>query len=165
MPGILANNVSSLPRPTFWPGLNLVPRCRTMIEPPLTSCPPKTFTPSRCAFESRPFLELPRPFLCAIDSSLLHRDLIDGQLCVVLPVTVSPLVLLFTLELENDKLHATAFAADGRTHPCIRNGVAQQELPVVVGHCLDSGAAQLQLLANLVPDRLDADFFARSNPV
>src|SRR5215469_3502861 len=37
-----------------------------MIDPPVTSCPPKAFTPSRCAFESRPFLELPKPFLCAI---------------------------------------------------------------------------------------------------
>jgi hypothetical protein len=28
-------------------------------------------TPSRCALESRPFLELPRPFLCAICRFLL----------------------------------------------------------------------------------------------
>jgi hypothetical protein len=26
--------------------------------------------PSRCAFESRPFLELPKPFLCAISETL-----------------------------------------------------------------------------------------------
>src|SRR5205807_2535727 len=66
-PLILANKVSSLPRPTLRPGLMRVPRCRTMIEPPGTVCPPKTFTPSRCEFESRPFRELPSPFLCAID--------------------------------------------------------------------------------------------------
>src|SRR5205823_2731330 len=51
---------------TFRPGLMGVPRWRTMMEPPGTSCPPKTFTPSRCAFESRPLRELPKPFLCAI---------------------------------------------------------------------------------------------------
>src|SRR5581483_5406458 len=68
-PSTLANSVSSLPRPTFLPGFRRVPRWRTMIEPPVTSCPPKAFTPSRCAFESRPFLELPNPFLCAISVS------------------------------------------------------------------------------------------------
>jgi hypothetical protein len=39
-----------------------------MIDPPVTSWPPKAFTPSRCAFESRPFVELPPPFLCAISN-------------------------------------------------------------------------------------------------
>src|SRR5262249_41030922 len=46
-----------------------VPRWRTIMVPPGTSCPPKALTPSRCAFESRPFLELPKPFLCAISES------------------------------------------------------------------------------------------------
>src|SRR5471030_2462836 len=40
-----------------------------MMVPPGTSCPPKAFTPSRCALESRPFLELPKPFLCAMTQS------------------------------------------------------------------------------------------------
>src|SRR6476469_3393162 len=66
-PVILANKVSSLPRPTLRPGLTRVPRCRTMIVPPGTTCPPKALKPSRCALESRPFRELPKPFLCAID--------------------------------------------------------------------------------------------------
>src|SRR6185503_19512185 len=42
-----------------------------MIEPAVTSWPANTFTPSRCAFESRPFFEEPRPFLCAICRHLL----------------------------------------------------------------------------------------------
>src|SRR5258706_1892994 len=68
-----------------------------MMVPPCTPCPPKAFTPSRCAFESRPFFELPNPFLCAIAqflywmspdkprelflflrSCLLSRSLLDG---------------------------------------------------------------------------------------
>jgi hypothetical protein len=49
--------------------LILVPRWRMMIVPPVTSSPAKAFTPSRCAFESRPFVELPPPFLCAIAES------------------------------------------------------------------------------------------------
>src|SRR4249920_1474333 len=76
-PVTLANSVSSLPQPTFVPGLIFVPRCRTMMEPPGTNWPPKTFMPSRCALESRPFLELPKPFLCAIrylDHDLANLD-------------------------------------------------------------------------------------------
>ena len=46
-PVILAKSVSSLPRPTFSPGFTRVPRWRTMIVPPGTSCPPKALNPSR----------------------------------------------------------------------------------------------------------------------
>ena len=42
------------------------PRWRTMMAPPVTIWPAKILTPRRWAFESRPFLELPKPFLCAI---------------------------------------------------------------------------------------------------
>src|SRR5690348_11901390 len=97
-PVIFAKSVSSLPQPTFSPGLSFVPRCLTMIDPPGTSCPPKTFTPRRCAFESRPFLELPNPFLCAITTHL-NGDLVHLELGVVLPVPDGALVLLFALEL------------------------------------------------------------------
>src|SRR5437868_6566593 len=76
-PVTLAKSVSSLPQPTLRPGFKRVPRCRTMMLPPGTSCPPKPFTPSRCALESRPFLELPSPFLCAIRH--LDHDLADLQ--------------------------------------------------------------------------------------
>src|SRR3954468_21485899 len=41
-----------------------------MIEPACTGWPAKTFTPSRLAAESRPFLDEPRPFLCAIGGLL-----------------------------------------------------------------------------------------------
>ena len=45
-----------------------------IIKPPETSSPANRLTPSRCALESRPFFELPKPFLCAISSSLeFHR--------------------------------------------------------------------------------------------
>src|SRR6267154_82031 len=74
-PVTLAKRVSSLPRPTLAPGLIGVPRCRTMMVPPCTSCPPNAFTPRRCALESRPFLELPNPFLCAIANPFLTQNL------------------------------------------------------------------------------------------
>jgi hypothetical protein len=34
-----------------------------MIEPAVMNSPEKRFTPSRCPWLSRPFLELPTPFL------------------------------------------------------------------------------------------------------
>src|SRR5258708_28874385 len=61
-----AKSVSSLPWPTFSPGWCLVPRWRIRIVPALTSWPPKRFTPSRWPCESRPFVEEPPPFLCAM---------------------------------------------------------------------------------------------------
>src|SRR5881398_611009 len=97
-PVTLANSVSSLPQPTLLPGLILVPRWRTMMLPPGTNCPPKTFTPSRCALESRPFLELPRPFLCAILH--LHQHFADLHVRVRLAVPEGFLVLFLALELE-----------------------------------------------------------------
>ena len=62
-PARVAKIVSSRPRPTPSPGLKRVPRWRTMISPPLTVWPAKTFTPRRLAFESRPLRLDPRPFL------------------------------------------------------------------------------------------------------
>ena len=60
-PAASANSVSSPPRPTRSPGWKWVPRWRTMISPALTSWPPKRFTPSRWALESRPLREDSRP--------------------------------------------------------------------------------------------------------
>jgi hypothetical protein len=43
-----------------------VPRWRMMMAPGLASWSPYILTPRRCPLESRPFLVLPAPFLCAI---------------------------------------------------------------------------------------------------
>src|SRR5580658_10177317 len=109
-PVTLAKSVSSLPQPTFGPGLILVPRCRTMIEPPGTNWPPKTFTPNRCALESRPFLELPKPFLCAILH--LNQNVADLHFREVLAMPYRALVLLLALELENQDFFCPAVAND-----------------------------------------------------
>src|SRR5580704_13015474 len=101
MPGILANSVSSLPRPTLTPGLMRVPRCRTIIVPPETSWPPNALMPKRCAFESRPFLELPKPFLCAINYSL-RQNFVHLHPGEILAVPDGAFVLLLALELEDD---------------------------------------------------------------
>src|SRR5271169_6684652 len=44
-----------------------------MMPPPRMVWPPNTLTPSRWAFESRPFLEEPKPFLCAISIASFAR--------------------------------------------------------------------------------------------
>src|SRR5260370_36465063 len=113
-PVTLANRVSSLPQPTLVPGFSLVPRWRTMILPPGTNWPPKTFTPSRCAFESRPFLELPRPFLCAIRYLDHHFANLDFR--VGLTVSDGFLVLFLALELEDQDLGSPVGADDGASH-------------------------------------------------
>src|SRR4051794_39428412 len=100
VPGRAAKIVSSLPMPTPSPGLKRVPRWRTMISPPVTAWPAKTFTPRNWGFESRPLREDPRPFLCAISDL---RDLDAGQLLAVAgALAVAPL----GLELENAQLLA-----------------------------------------------------------
>ena len=48
------------------PGKNFVPHCRTRIEPGLAVWPAYIFTPRYCGLLSRPFLEEPCPFLCAM---------------------------------------------------------------------------------------------------
>ena len=63
IPSIFAKIEWSLPIPTFSPGKNFVPLCLTIIDPAVTFCSPKTFTPRRFAFESRPFLVDPPAFL------------------------------------------------------------------------------------------------------
>src|ERR1035441_9652992 len=102
------------------------------IEPPVTSSPPKAFTPRRCALESRPFFELPRPFLCAI----LHlcQNLADLHLRVVLPVADGPLVLFLALELEYNHFVAAAMACDGALHASIRERGARNQLVRIVHH-------------------------------
>src|SRR5271154_4459832 len=114
MPCTFAKRVSSLPRPTFSPGLKREPRCRTRMEPPVTSSPPKAFTPRRCALESRPFLELPNPFLCAI----LHlcQNLAHLHFREVLAMPYRALILLLALEFEDQHLFPAAAADDGALH-------------------------------------------------
>src|SRR5882724_766367 len=109
-----------------------------MMEPPVTTWPPNAFTPKRCAFESRPLLELPPPFLCAIalphhrgrsqrlalskskllslEALTVHQNLVDLYLNEVLPMPLKLLVLLLAFEVEDQDLVATAFAYDIGQH-------------------------------------------------
>src|SRR5260370_19335339 len=161
MPETFANKVSSLPRPTFSPGLKCVPRCRTRMEPPVTSSPPKAFTPRRCALESRSFLELPRPFLCAIShlsESLVHRDLRE-----VLRVADGSLVLFLALELEDDHFVAAPVTGNRALHAGFTQSGAGDQFIRVVHH--GQHAAERDLRANVARERFHLDHVARSNAV
>ena len=68
VPSTKAKRVWSLPIPMFSPGWNSVPLWRMMILPALQASPPNILTPNLLLCYSRPFLELPTPFLCAISS-------------------------------------------------------------------------------------------------
>src|SRR5918995_240853 len=96
------------------PGLNFVPRWRTMISPPVTVWPAKTFTPRYFGFESRPLRLEPRPFLCAIASLL--PDLGDAEPRELLAVARAAPVAALGLELEHAQLLAALVADDLGLH-------------------------------------------------
>src|SRR3954451_14818520 len=113
--------------PTPSPGLKRVPRWRTMISPPVTVWPAKTFTPRRCACESRPLRLEPRPFLCAICSLRLlrrrareHRDVGDLEDRLLGAVTGAPRVAALRLELADPDLFAALMPAHDGLHRHLR---------------------------------------------
>ncbi len=53
-PSAKAKRVSSVPRPTFFPGCHLVPRWRTKTSPVFTTEPSERLTPRYFGCESRP---------------------------------------------------------------------------------------------------------------
>src|SRR5919197_439678 len=101
-----------MPAPS--PGLNRVPRWRTMISPPVTFWPAKTFTPRRFALESRPLRLEPRPFLCAMGSvpSSALADARDPDPRQLLAMAGAAAVPALGLELEHAQLRA-ALVGDG----------------------------------------------------
>src|SRR3712207_68088 len=87
-----------------------------MIAPAVTGWPANTWTPSRLAAESRPFLDEPRPFLCAIRSSHpLDRDL--RQLGAVTPHLLEPALGLVR---EHAQLLAAQVADDLGRHDAVQ---------------------------------------------
>src|SRR3954453_9116675 len=101
--------------PTPLPGLKRVPRWRTMISPPVTVWPAKTFTPRRFALESRPLRLEPRPFFGAISSAPL-ADRSDANARQLLAVAHAPLVAALGLELEHAQLRPALVRDDLGLH-------------------------------------------------
>jgi hypothetical protein len=75
LPSTSANSVVN--HPTLTPGWNLVPRWRTMMLPALIVSPAYDLTPRRFDSESRPFLELPPAFLCAMVIALRQPTMLS----------------------------------------------------------------------------------------
>src|SRR5271154_1628002 len=99
--------------PTLAPATKREPRWRMMMLPALTVSPPNRFTPSRLLTLSRPFRELPCPFLCAMTkasavpnafgtayNALLYDDLFDFQYGMVRANAAFAVVTLAAAELE-----------------------------------------------------------------
>src|ERR1700723_3772035 len=61
--------------------------------PPVTSWPPNLLIPSRCPCESRPLVDDPPPFLCAMKFPLRNLDVADLNGSVILPVPAQNIVL------------------------------------------------------------------------
>jgi hypothetical protein len=89
-----------------------------MIPPALTGWPPYTFTPRDFAFESRPFLVDPAPFLCAFCTIKLPRagNTLMGWGCKVQgraegqqPLRPSATFILHAM-LDKVQLNETSFA-------------------------------------------------------
>src|SRR5690554_6721284 len=84
-----------------------------MMFPATAACPPNIFTPRRLLCDSRPFFELPTPFLCAILFSFLQlKEQVlqfefmlyscNSQLCKLLTVTILFLVTFSSFLLEDN---------------------------------------------------------------
>src|SRR6478609_352692 len=123
--------------------------------PPGTSCPPKTFTPSRCALESRPFLELPKPFLCAI--RYLDHHLANLDFCVGLTVPDGFLVLFLALELEDQDLGCPVGADDSP-----RDFTAGNQFAAFLERCLNG---KLYFGADVAGQFFDADHITGRYPI
>src|SRR3954452_5901566 len=119
--------------PTPLPGLKRVPRWRTMISPPVTAWPAKTFTPRRLALESRPLREEPRPFLCAIANGSLALDRRDADARQFLAVARAALVAALGLELEHAQLGAALVGDDLGLHGGVGQAVALEDGVAVAG--------------------------------
>src|SRR3954452_24104333 len=113
--------------PTPSPALKREPRWRTRISPPVTVWPAKIFTPRNWGFESRPFLEEPRPFLCAI-CRLTLRDLGHPDARELLAVTGAAAVAALRLELVDAQLGAAQVLDDLGGHRDLAQLVAEQGL-------------------------------------
>ena len=83
-----------------------------MIDPPGTNWPPKAFTPSRCAFESRPFFELPKPFLCAMTGFLYAEISFTFTRVKFWRCPMVRLYCFLRLELEDDDFGAAVVRLD-----------------------------------------------------
>src|SRR3954454_24688359 len=118
--------------PTPLPGLNLVPRWRTMISPPVTVWPANSFTPRRLALESRPLRLEPRPFLCALLSAP-RADRRDADARQLLAVAGAPLVAALGLELEHAELGPALVRDDLGLDARGRQPVALEDRVAVAG--------------------------------
>src|SRR3954464_11769661 len=99
-----------------------------MISPPVTTWPAKILTPRNWGLESRPFLEEPRPFLCAMRLSAPLRDLGHADARELLAMAHLATVATLRLELVDPQLGAAQVLDDLGGHRDLAQLVAEQGL-------------------------------------
>src|SRR3954469_11581143 len=150
--------------PTPSPALKRVPRWRTMISPPVTVWPANTFTPRRCACESRPLRLEPRPFLCAICGFLLlrgglareHLDVRDLEHRLLGAVAGPALVAALRLELADPDLLAALVSAHDRLDLDLREAIRVEDGVVRAEQQRLEGDLRALVLRHAVDDELIA---------
>src|ERR1051325_4443896 len=85
LPSIRLKRVESRPGPTFVFSTERAPRWRMMMPPARMSWPSPTLMPSLLDLESRPFLDEPPPFLCAIGRGIIGAPPPEVKRELVLP--------------------------------------------------------------------------------
>src|SRR5271169_2802108 len=155
--------------PTLTPGCTFVPRWRIMIAPALIGSPPKAFTPSRLACESRPLRELPPAFLCAISGYLLLAlrpvdsayDVVDLEFGKTLAMTLMLLIVLAPAHFENLHPLAAAVGKHGGFHRCAGNRrLAETDRSAVADQ---QHRAQVDLRPDVGRHQFHPEFFTRGD--
>src|SRR6185436_6967642 len=77
LPSTRLKRVKSRPVPTLLFSTQRAPRWRTMMPPARTVWPSPSLMPRRLDLESRPFLDEPPPFLCAIGRGIIGTDPVE----------------------------------------------------------------------------------------
>src|ERR1700730_18502363 len=131
--------------------------------PPVTCCPPNRLIPSRCPCESRPLVEDPPPFLCAISNPLCELDAADLDGRVALPMAALNLVLSAGLELQYLELRTAYVLQDPSGHLGSRNRFAEGNFLVITPDGND--AFKYDLAADLSLDSLDLNRLTRLDTV
>src|SRR5213592_4073802 len=131
------------------------------MEPPVTNCPANSLTPSICGFESRPFLELPTPFLWAMRRSDL--DLGDANRGRRLPVAAMAPVVLPAFEFHDPDLPAAPLGDDLAGDPGARERLRVRDDFPVARH--EEHGPELDGRALVAGQLLDRDDLSRRHAV
>src|ERR1035438_7900075 len=140
------------------------------MVPALTCCPPNRLTPSLCPWESRPLVEEPPPFLCAMTlsfsepysgrspdrsnySKFLQLNIANLHSRIILPVPPRNLILIRFLKLQHGNLLIPPMTHNLPGYGSLRSVITRQNLLFVVVH--RQNRAKSHLLTHITLNPLD----------